>query len=60
MRAQDYPYLSDPTPVALAHRLRTEGAEPVGFEGLIAVVADLIAPLAAFEAAAARFRELRR
>ena len=46
--------------LALAHRLRSEGSEPVGFEGLIAVVADLIAPLEPFEAAAARFRELRR
>jgi hypothetical protein len=46
--------------LALAHRLRTEGSEPEGFERLIGVVGDLLAPLEAFEAAAARFRELRR
>ena len=46
--------------LGLAHRLRTEGSEPDGFEGLIGVVGDLLAPLEAFEPAAARFRELRR
>ena len=46
--------------LALAHRVRTEGSEPQGFEGLIAVMGDLLAPLEAFEAAGARFRELRR
>ena len=46
--------------LALAERLRTEQAEPRGFEELIGVVGDLLAPLEAFEAAAARFRELRR
>lgn len=46
--------------LGLAERLRTRGAEPRGFEELIGVVGDLIAPLVAFEAAAARFRELRR
>lgn len=43
-----------------AHRLRTEGVQPEGFEGLIGVVGDLIAPLEAFERAAERFKELRR
>ena len=46
--------------LALAHRLREEGSKPDGFEGLIGVVGDLLAPLDAFEAAGARFRELRR
>ena len=46
--------------LAQAHRLRTEGAEPEGFEALIGVVGDLLAPLESFEPAAARFRELRR
>jgi hypothetical protein len=45
--------------LALADRVRTSGAEPVGFEGLIGLIGDLLAPLDAFEAAAARFRELR-
>jgi hypothetical protein len=43
-----------------AERLRTRDAEPGGFEELIGVVGDLLAPLEAFEAASARFRELRR
>ena len=46
--------------LAQAHRLRTEGAEPEGFEALIGVVGELLAPLESFEPAAARFRELRR
>jgi hypothetical protein len=46
--------------LALAGRLRTEGQAPVGFEGLIGVIGDLLAPLEAFETAAARFRELHR
>jgi hypothetical protein len=46
--------------LALAERLRTGDAEPRGFEELIGVVGDLLAPLEAFEAASARFRELRR
>jgi hypothetical protein len=46
--------------LALAERLRTSDVEPQGFEELIGVVGDLLAPLEAFEAAAARFRELRR
>jgi hypothetical protein len=44
----------------LAERLRTEARAPVGFEGLIGVIGDLLAPLEAFEAAAARFRGLQR
>ncbi len=44
----------------LAERLRTSGGEPSGFEELIGVIGDLLAPLEAFEAAAARFRERRR
>lgn len=43
-----------------AERLRTQDVEPEGFEQLIGVVGDLLAPLEAFEPAAARFRELRR
>lgn len=46
--------------LALAHRLRTEGDEPQGFDGLIGVLGDLLAPLEAFETASGRFRELRR
>lgn len=46
--------------LGMAERLRTRDAEPHGFEELIGVVGDLLAPLEAFEAAAARFRELRR
>ena len=46
--------------LALADRVRTEAAAPQGFEGLIGVIGDLLAPLDAFEAAAARFRELQR
>ena len=45
--------------LALADRVRTEGAHPEGFEGLIGLIGDLLAPLDAFEQAAARFRELR-
>lgn len=45
--------------LALAERLRVEAPEPGGFEGLIGLIADLIAPLEAFEAAAERFRDLR-
>jgi hypothetical protein len=46
--------------LALTERVRTEARAPVGFEALIGVIGDLLAPLDAFEAAAARFRELRR
>jgi hypothetical protein len=45
--------------LALADRVRTEGVPPEGFEGLIGLIGDLLAPLDAFERAAARFRELR-
>ena len=44
----------------LAERLRIGSDEPRGFEELIGVVGGLLAPLEAFEAAADRFRELRR
>ena len=46
--------------LALADRVRTEGVLPEGFEGLIGLIGDLLAPLGAFELASARFRELRR
>jgi hypothetical protein len=42
----------------LADRVRTEGAHPEGFEGLIGLIADLLAPLDPFERAATRLREL--
>jgi hypothetical protein len=45
--------------LALAARVRTEGAQPEGFEGLIGLIGDLLAPLDAFEGASARFGELR-
>lgn len=45
--------------LALAERLRLEAPQPEGFEGLIGLVGELIAPLEAFEAAVERFRELR-
>jgi hypothetical protein len=44
---------------ARAGRLRDEAPELGGFEGLIAMVEGLMAPLEAFERAAARFRGLR-
>ena len=43
----------------LAERVRTEGVPPQGFEGLIGLIGDLLAPLDAFERAVVRFRELR-
>jgi hypothetical protein len=46
--------------LALAERLRTDALAPAGFEGLIGVIGDLLAPLEAFEDAAARFVELQR
>jgi hypothetical protein len=46
--------------LGLAERLRVGDAEPRGFEELIGVVGDLLAPLGAFEAAEASFRALRR
>jgi hypothetical protein len=36
-----------------------EAPPPVGFEGLIGLIGDLLAPLDAFAAAEERFRELR-
>lgn len=45
--------------LALADRVRTEGVQPQGFEGLIGLIGDLLAPLDAFERASTRFRELR-
>ena len=46
--------------LARAERVRVEAAAPQGFEGLIGVIGDLLAPLDAFDAAADRFRELQR
>jgi hypothetical protein len=43
-----------------ARRLREDPPELAGFEGLIWVVDRVLAPLEAFEAAAERFRSLRR
>jgi len=45
--------------MGLAERMRTEGVPPQGFEGLIGLIGDLLAPLDAFERAVVRFRELR-
>jgi hypothetical protein len=44
--------------LAVADRVRTEGAHPEGFEGLIGLIGDLLAPLDPFERAATRLREL--
>jgi hypothetical protein len=44
----------------LAERVRTQAPAPDGFEGLIGLIGDLLAPLDAFDDAAERFRELRR
>ena len=46
--------------LARARRLREDPPELGGFEGLIWVVDQMLAPLEAFEAAAERFRTLRR
>ena len=43
-----------------ARRLREDAPDLGGFEGLIGAVEHLLDPLEPFEAAAARFRELRR
>ena len=43
----------------LAERLRTEGPDATGFEGLIATIGQLLDPLEVFREAADRFRELR-
>lgn len=45
---------------ALAERVRVEAPPPVGFEGLIGLIGDLLAPLEAFEAAERWFGGLRR
>jgi len=44
----------------LAARLRLEAPDPGGFEGLIGLIGDLLAPLEVFGEARARFAELRR
>jgi hypothetical protein len=44
----------------LARRIRIEAASPQGFEGLIGLIGDLLAPLGAFDEAAETFRALRR
>ena len=44
--------------LALADRVRTQGAHPEDFEGLIGLIGDLLSPLDAFERAATRLREL--
>ncbi len=44
---------------ALASRLRTEGPDPGGFEGVIALIGDLLAPLEPFLEAREAFRRLR-
>jgi hypothetical protein len=46
--------------LGLAERARTEAAPPEGFEGLIGLIGDLLAPLDAFDEAAEQFRALRR
>lgn len=46
--------------LALAERFRVEAPEPAGFEGLIGLIGDLLAPVEEpFEQAAERFRSLR-
>ncbi len=45
--------------MAMAERVRAEASAPDGFEALIGLVGELLAPLEAFRAAADRFRELR-
>ena len=44
--------------LGLADPVRTEGVHPAGFEGLIGLIGDLLAPLDPFERAATRLREL--
>jgi hypothetical protein len=45
--------------LALARRVRVQGPEPVGFEGLIGLIGEMLAPLEAFGVAVERFRSLR-
>lgn len=45
---------------SLAERVRMQAEPPEGFEGLIGLIGDLLAPLEAFVAARGRFGELRR
>jgi len=45
--------------LSLAECVRVQGREPVGFEGLIGLIADMLAPLEAFGVAVERFRSLR-
>lgn len=44
----------------LGERVRLRAPEPAGFEDLVALIGDLLAPLEVFGAAAERFRALRR
>lgn len=44
--------------LARAERVRIRGEPPVGFEALVGLVSELLAPLEAFLDAGARFREL--
>ena len=46
--------------LALAERVRTDPPQIAGFEGLIGLIDDLLAPLDAFAVAAERFRDLKR
>jgi hypothetical protein len=46
--------------IARAERVRLSAPAPAGFEGLIGLVGDLMAPLEVFGDAAERFRDLRR
>jgi hypothetical protein len=43
----------------MTERLRVEAPDPGGFEGLVGLLGDLLAPLEAFERAAERFRAVR-
>ena len=45
---------------SLAERVRIEAPPPVGFEGLIGLIGDLLAPLEGFAVAAEAFGKLRR
>lgn len=42
--------------LAVAERIRLQAPDPGGFEGLMGLIGDLLAPLEAFERAAAAFR----